>query len=71
MNKTLILTAIAIIAILIINTNAYPSIEENPSIDPVWEYCQEHYPDMTYDFYLDCFTETDEYYDLYQALMDK
>lgn len=66
MKKTLITLILGITLLSILSVTTEP---EKPSIDPIWDYCQEHYPDMTYDYYLDVFTETDEYEELYNTLI--
>lgn len=65
MKRTLI-TLVAFISILTIGSSLEYKAEA--SIDPVWEYCKAEY-NMDYDYYLDVFTETDEYEELYNALM--
>lgn len=67
MKRTLIITILGIILVTILSATTEP---EKPSTDPVWDYCQQHYPEMTYDEYLDWFTETDEYEELYNTLID-
>ena len=66
MKKTLITLILGITLLSILSASTAP---EKPSIDRIWDYCQEHYPDMTYDYYLDVFTETDEYEELYNTLI--
>lgn len=68
MKRTLITIVLGIVLFIILSATA--ESQENTSTDPVWDYCQKHYPEMTYDEYLDWFTETDEYEELYNSLMD-
>lgn len=68
MKRTLITIVLGIVLFIILSATAEP--QENTSTDPVWDYCQKHYPEMTYDYYLDVFTETDEYEELYNSLID-
>lgn len=65
MKRTLIIAILAIVLLIILSAT---SKSENNSLDPVWDYCQVHYPEMTYDYYLDVFTESDEYEELYNSL---
>ena len=61
-------TLIALIAIsLILICSSIEFKAENPSIDPVWDYCKSEL-NMDYDYYIDVFIETDEYCELYDEL---
>lgn len=65
--KTLITSILAIILLISLSSIEYNN--DSPT-DPVWEYCKAEY-NMTYDYYLDVFIETDEYTDLYNSLMEE
>lgn len=67
MKRTLITI---VLGLLLFITLALTTDPQNPSTDPVWDYCKVHYPEMTYDEYLDWFTETDEYEELYNSLIN-
>lgn len=75
MNKIFLL--IASLIILIASSIEYNT--ENPSTDLVWDYYCEHIINKDpqdineddYVYYLDVFTETDEYLDLWEELYNK
>lgn len=68
MKRTLITVCLAISLFTILSVTR--TEDNTQSTDPVWDYCQVHYPDMTYDYYLDVFTESDEYEEIYNNLTE-